>query len=255
MMKRRAYALAGTVALSASLRILPMRGQTQNNRALCASSSGASANVADLRVSYSKQGLEEQSLSADPMAMFRSWFDEACAAKVLEPNAMCLSTCSENKPSARFVLLKNYDEQGFVWYTNYNSRKAQELTSNPNAALTFWWGDLERSVRIEGHVVKISDQESDAYFNSRPKGSQLGAWTSNQSTEIEDRAALEKQEADITAKYGALEKIPRPPHWGGFRLVPSRIEFWKGRESRLHDRITFEREGGEGPWVRKRLQP
>lgn len=212
-------------------------------------------NIADLRVSYSKQGLDETILPSDPHEMFRAWFEEACNAKVVEPNAMCLSTCSDNKPSARFVLLKGHDEQGFVWYTNYNSRKSSELLENPYAALTFWWGDLERSVRIEGRVEQVSPAESDAYFNSRPKGSQIGAWTSNQSSRIEDRVALEKQEAEIMAKFAAMSAIPRPPHWGGFRLVPSKIEFWKGRESRLHDRIVFERKDGEKGWTRCRLQP
>lgn len=220
----------------------------------CSSSTnGLPPNPADLRVSYSKQGLDDACLSNDPHVMFRAWFDEACAAKVVEPNAMCLSTCSGNKPSARYVLLKGYDERGFVWYTNYDSRKSAELAENPNAALTFWWGDLERSVRIEGRVVRVSAEESDAYFHSRPRSSQLGAWSSNQSSQIESRAALEQQEVDVIKRFDGMDKIPRPPHWGGFRLEPSRIEFWKGRESRLHDRIVFEKLGGG--WATKRLQP
>ena len=251
------------VTSSAAYR-LPAWGRQSGRAAACggvpcaaSSSSSGNADPASLRVSYSKQGLDEGSLATDPHVMFRGWFEEACSAKVIEPNAMCLSTCADNKPSARYVLLKGHDERGFVWYTNYNSRKAAELTDNPYAALTFWWGDLERSVRIEGRVVRVSAEESDAYFQSRPRGSQLGAWTSNQSSDIQNRDALERQEREIIARFDSAESIPRPPHWWGFRLEPSRIEFWKGRESRLHDRIVFERaEGaGEGGWERKRLQP
>lgn len=224
----------------------------------CQAADSVNKDVSALRKEYSRTGLDEASLAADPNAIFQLWFEEACAAKVIEPNAMCLSTCKDNKPSARYVLLKGHDERGFVWYTNYNSRKGGELLDNPHAALTFWWGDLERSVRIEGRVEKVSTEESDSYFHSRPKGSQIGAWTSNQSSRIDNREALEEQERAIIAKFDAMETIPRPPHWGGFRVVPSRIEFWKGRESRLHDRIVFEREGGDkgwGKWTRIRLQP
>lgn len=214
--------------------------------------------VADLRKEYSRQGLEDSdpNLQAGPFALFTSWLNDACAAKVMEPNAMCLSTCVNNVPSARFVLLKGYDRRGFVWYTNYNSRKSWELEQNPNACITFWWGDLERSVRIEGKVEKVSAEESDSYFQSRPRGSQLGAWTSNQSSDIPSRFDLEEQEKKIIAELGDKATIPRPPHWGGFRLVPKRIEFWKGRESRLHDRLVFEREdAAQDVWKLKRLQP
>jgi len=253
MQRCLAGSLVMTISLVTASRLRSPYGIRQRDTRCHASSSAA--NPADLRVSYSKQGLEDISLPSDPHSMFRLWFDEACAAKVVEPNAMCLSTCVDNKPSARFVLLKGFDERGFEWYTNYNSRKSGELSENPYAALTFWWGDLERSVRVEGRVTRVSDKESDAYFNSRPRGSQLGAWSSNQSSPIDTRIALEQQEADVVARFGTNEVIPRPPHWGGFRLEPSRIEFWKGRESRLHDRIVFEKdEGGEG-WLRSRLQP
>lgn len=226
----------------------------------CSSSSSSETSsgggVAALRKEYSRTGLDEQTLPTDdPYALFQLWFDEACAAKVIEPNAMCLSTCKDNRPSARFVLLKGHDERGYVWYTNYTSRKSAELLANPHAALTFWWGDLERSIRIEGRVEQVSPEESDAYFHSRPKGSQIGAWTSNQSSTIDSREALEAQESAIMAKFEAMSVIPRPPHWGGFRLVPDRVEFWKGRESRLHDRIVFERESSAGKWTRSRLQP
>mmetsp|Transcript_16107 Transcript_16107/g.27178 ORF Transcript_16107/g.27178 Transcript_16107/m.27178 type:complete len:260 (-) Transcript_16107:1202-1981(-) len=220
-------------------------------------SSGQS--VADLRKDYSRKGIsdDDPNIQKGPFSFFKSWFDEACAADILEPNAMCLSTCKDNVPSARIVLMKAYDEKGFVWYTNYNSRKGEELTENPRASLTFWWGALERSVRIEGRVEKVSDTESDAYFNSRPRGSQIGAWTSNQSNEIANRCELEAQEQAIQDKYrDDSVPVPRPPHWGGYRLIPSRMEFWKGRTSRLHDRIAFEILDSEmKEWSFKRLQP
>lgn len=214
--------------------------------------------VADFRKEYSQQGLVEtdSSVKGGPFNLFKVWLTDAIESKVIEPNAMCLSTCSNNKPSARYVLLKGYDERGFVWYTNYQSRKSQDLLENPYAAVTFWWGDLERSVRIEGRVEKVSNEESDRYFQSRPRGSQIGAWSSNQSHEIDDRNALEKQEAEVIKKFEFVEIVPRPPHWGGFRLVPNRIEFWKGRQSRLHDRIVFQRDSeSSSSWSQKRLQP
>ena len=227
--------------------------------AMCASSSSTSSSpsVSDLRKEYSSKGIDADEMPEDPYIVFQEWFEEACSAKVLEPNAMCLSTCKENKPTARFVLLKGHDSRGYVWYTNYNSRKSQDLLENPQAALTFWWGDLERSIRIEGAVEKVSEEESTTYFSSRPRGSQIGAWTSNQSSEIESRAALQEQEEDIMTKFESLETIPKPPHWGGFRLIPLRVEFWKGRESRLHDRVLYERsEATSSKWSAPvRLQP
>eukprot|EP01038_Epipyxis_sp_PR26KG_P012254 gene12254-16431_t len=213
--------------------------------------------VSELRKEYSKQGIVESKelVTNGPFVLFKSWFDEACLANILEPNAMCLSTCRNNRPSSRYVLLKDFDEQGFVWFTNYNSKKGSDLEENPFAALTFWWGELERSIRIEGQVEKVSAQESDKYFHSRPRDSQLGAVASNQSGIISDREALEAQKIAVTKKYGGVEVIPRPNHWGGYRLIPDRIEFWKGRESRLHDRIVFKRSNIQSSWTIERLQP
>lgn len=218
-----------------------------------------SISVADFRKEYSRQPLDESDPNVvdGPFALFSVWLKDACEAKVIEPNAMCLSTCVDNKPTARFVLLKGFDEEGFVWYTNYQSRKGNQLLINPNAALTFWWGDLERSVRIEGIVEQVSEEESTAYFHSRPRGSQLGAWASNQSRVIANREALQEQEKKVIDTYGAMEVIPKPPHWGGYRLKPLRMEFWKGRESRIHDRLVFERAAttGNASWTMARLQP
>ncbi|CAM9134404.1 unnamed protein product [Ectocarpus fasciculatus] len=196
----------------------------------------------------------------DPLDLFRLWFAQAKAGGVLEPNAMCISTCATDKPSARFVLLKEFNDNGFVWFTNYESRKAQDLDANPNAALTFWWGPLEMQVRIEGSVHKVSTEESDAYFGKRPRGSQLGAWASQQSQEVSSREAMDRAEQDVAERFKDTEVIPRPLHWGGYRLVPRRIEFWKGRHGRMHDRVVFERkvsrENVIGDWeVPKRLQP
>lgn len=159
--------------------------------------------------------------------------------------------------------MKGHDDRGFVWYTNYNSRKGGEIDSNNNAALTFWWGEMERSIRIEGTVEKVSEEEATAYFHSRPRSSQLGAWSSNQSSEIESRTALEEQEVEIVKRFDNVEVIPKPPHWGGFRVIPNRMEFWKGRASRLHDRIAFTKTEtdyeksliSEIKWDIKRLQP
>jgi len=230
--------------------------------------------IQDLRKEYSRIGLSENDSlikSGKPIDLFALWLQEACSANVIEPNAMCLSTCKNNRPSARFVLLKAFDDRGFVWYTNYESRKSEELSENPFGALTFWWGDLERSVRIEGRVVKVSEQESSEYFSSRPRTSQIGAWSSNQSRTIASREALELQEQEVNSRFDSKNNtpieegtslisapvVPRPPHWGGFRLVPDRIEFWKGRESRLHDRIVFLRDENNNStaWQSMRLQP
>jgi pyridoxamine 5'-phosphate oxidase len=221
----------------------------------------ATTDVGNLRKEYSEESILDEDVDAltDPLPFFKRWFAEAIAANVLEPNAMCLATCSNNTPSARFVLLKAFDEKGFVWYTNYHSRKAHDLLLNPVAALTFWWGELERSVRIEGMVEKTTPEESDAYFNSRPRGSQIGAWSSHQSSVVSSREELEAYERSVLERFSDDSiPVPRPPHWGGFRLVPKRIEFWKGRSSRLHDRIVFERDAGSAAdveWSRVRLQP
>ena len=216
--------------------------------------------LADLRKEYSSIGLDETTISPNPFELFKDWFENAQESGIPEPNAFCLSTCHENKPSARVVLLKHFDDRGFVFYTNYNSRKSNELISNPNAALTFLWVELERSVRIEGVAEKVSSDESDEYFNSRPRGSRVGAWTSNQSESIGSRQELEEQETNIKKKFEGSEVIERPDHWGGYRIRPTRIEFWKGRESRLHDRIVYTSSdddgGGSGnAWDIERLQP
>lgn len=210
--------------------------------------------VAALRKDYTKQGLREIDLSPDPVQQFKKWFEQAIAAQLPEPNAMTIATATKDgKPTARMVLLKDFDDRGFVFYTNYESHKGQQLTENPQAALVFWWAELERQVRIEGQVTQVSPQESDAYFHSRPVNSQLGAWVSNQSQEVASREVLEQRLAELQAKY-AEQIIPRPPRWGGYRVVPSEIEFWQGRPSRLHDRLLYRRQN-DGSWLIKRLSP
>lgn len=206
-----------------------------------------------LRENYTKGSLDVKDAAATPIEQFQVWFDEAVASQLLEPNALLLSTVSnENKPSTRVVLLKGLDN-GFLFYTNYLSRKGTELAENPNACITFFWAELERQVRIEGIIEKVSDENSDAYFHSRPRGSQIGAWVSNQSMVIENREVLEEREKHLIEKFGE-EPIPRPPHWGGYRLIPNYIEFWQGRPSRLHDRIAYTLlENGE--WKIDRLSP
>jgi pyridoxamine 5'-phosphate oxidase len=209
-------------------------------------------NIADLRTSYEKAELSEQASHADPLQQFTQWLDEALKAGLPEPNAMTLATVgSDLRPSTRVVLIKGYDARGIVWYTNYDSRKGQELAGNPFAALQFHWVELERVVRIEGRVEKVSAQESDDYFNSRPLDSRIGAWASPQSQVIDGRSVLVAN----AARYGAqfLLQPPRPPHWGGFRLVPDRWEFWQGRKSRLHDRLRYRLQSGQ--WLRERLAP
>ncbi len=211
-----------------------------------------STHIADLRKSYERAELNETASNADPLQQFDQWLQEAIKAEIAEPNAMTVATVGSNlRPSTRVVLIKGYDERGIVWYTNYDSRKGKELAGNPFAALQFHWVDLERVVRIEGRVERVSAQESDAYFNSRPLDSRIGAWASPQSQVISGRSVL----VTNAAKYGAqfLLNPPRPPHWGGFRLVPDRWEFWQGRKSRLHDRLRYELRNNE--WVRERLAP
>ncbi len=210
--------------------------------------------VADLRKDYTLQELNETEVDPNPVIQFQKWFDQACSVDVPEPNAMTVATVSsEGKPSARMVLLKDYDGRGFVFYTNYNSRKGQELIANPHAALVFWWAQLERQVRITGSVEKISSQESDKYFHSRPFNSRIGAWTSNQSEIVSSREILEQRLRELQAKYQDLE-VPRPNHWGGFRVIPAEIEFWQGRSSRLHDRLLYSKCDG-GTWEIERLSP
>ncbi len=210
-------------------------------------------NIADLRKEYTKNGLNEKGISAAPLKQFRQWFDDALNAGLPEPNAMHLSTVSESgRPSNRVVLLKELDDEGFVFYTNYHGRKGRNLAVNPFASLTFFWVDLERQVRIEGKVSKVTDQESDQYFSVRPRGSQIGAWVSHQSEIIPSREILEQKQAEYERQF-ADKEVPRPPHWGGYRLVPDRIEFWQGRPSRLHDRIVYDFQ--DGKWVIYRLAP
>jgi pyridoxamine 5'-phosphate oxidase len=209
--------------------------------------------IAELREDYTLGGLSEAEAGDNPLALFRLWFDSALTAGLKEPNAMTLATCTlDGKPSARIVLLKGLDDVGFTFFTNYDSRKGRELELNPHAALCFLWHEFERQVRIEGIVTKVSEADSDEYFRNRPLGSRLGAWASPQSAVIPDRGYLERLHRQLMEKYpnGA---VPRPAHWGGYRLAPHRIEFWQGRPSRLHDRICFRM--ADSGWIRERLAP
>ncbi|MEO3713426.1 pyridoxamine 5'-phosphate oxidase [Roseateles flavus] len=208
--------------------------------------------LSDLRKSYELAELDESQASSEPLIQFRQWLDEALKAELPEPNAMTLATVGEDgRPSTRIVLIKGLDQRGIVWYTNYDSRKGRELAIHPFAALQFHWVELERVVRIEGRVEKVSAEESDAYFHSRPLDSRLGAWASPQSQVISSRAVLVANAAKAAAMHGLSPS--RPPHWGGYRLVPERWEFWQGRKSRLHDRITYKQEGQA--WIKERLAP
>lgn len=210
--------------------------------------------LADLRKDYTLQDLSETAIDPNPVIQFKQWFEQALAAQIPEPNAMTLATATpDGKPSARMVLLKDFDEQGFVLFTNYKSHKGQELAANPQAALVFWWAELERQVRIVGTVEKISPQQSDSYFEMRPPNSRLGAWASNQSQVIVSREVLEEQLEEFQRQY-ANQEVPRPPHWGGYRVIPREIEFWQGRPSRLHDRLLYTR-WDNGSWKIERLSP
>jgi pyridoxamine 5'-phosphate oxidase len=218
--------------------------------------------IADLRQDYLLKSLDVSDVNANPFSQFEKWFDEALKSEILEPNAMTLATVSsEGKPSARVVLLKGLEfhnpelqAEGFVFYTNYDSRKGQNMGQNPHVALCFNWLDLQRQVRIEGTVSKVSDEISTEYFNSRPKSSRIGAWSSPQSQIVENRAFLEENYKNLTQKYENTEGVPRPENWGGYIVKPTLIEFWQGRSSRLHDRIVYEKTEGRA-WKIERLAP
>jgi pyridoxamine 5'-phosphate oxidase len=213
----------------------------------------APSSIADLRLTYSRASLLEGDVAPEPIAQFLAWFDEARRAQLREPNAMTLATATpDGAPSARVVLLKGVDERGFVFYTDYRSRKGEELAANPRAALVLFWGELERQIRVTGTVARVAPEESDAYYRSRPLGSRLGAWASHQSRVIPGRAGLEARAAEMAERF-ADGDVPLPPHWGGFRVAPETVEFWQGRPSRLHDRLRYVKEG-EG-WRVERLSP
>lgn len=211
-------------------------------------------NLADKRENYIKGSLTLDTLASDPMIQFENWYHDAERAKIIEPNAMTLSTATpQGMPSSRMVLLKGFGNEGFVFYSNYTSRKAQELIQNPFAAINFWWKELERQVRVEGTVIKISEDRSASYFNSRPRGSQLSAWASPQSQEIREHY-LESKRKEVEAQFEDVDTIPLPPHWGGYLIKPAVFEFWQGKESRFHDRYRYTHMD-EANWRIVRLAP
>jgi pyridoxamine 5'-phosphate oxidase len=214
----------------------------------------ASLNIADIRTEYMREALDEEIVGHDPVVFFQKWFSEAESAQITEINAMTLATVDKHAhPHARIVLLKGLDNEGFVFFTNYESAKGTEIDANPQVALLFFWKELERQVRIEGYIEKIDPAESDAYFNSRPEGSKLGAWASPQSRKIPHRNVLDTNYSKYEREFSNTD-TPRPPHWGGYRVLASNIEFWQGRPSRMHDRILFTK-NETGKWDRHRLAP
>jgi pyridoxamine 5'-phosphate oxidase len=228
-------------------------GQAMQARRGIAPAPATGPTLAGLRTDYGQASLSETDLAEDPYIQFSKWFDEALKAEVNEPNAMSVATVgADGKPASRIVLIKQFDRRGFTWYTNYDSQKGQQLRANPHAALLFFWSELERQIRIEGRVERTSAEESDKYFDSRPLNSRLAALASAQSAPIASRAELEQNYDAVARRYG--QQPPRPDNWGGFRLVPERIEFWQGRRSRFHDRIVYTLQV-DGSWARQRLQP
>jgi pyridoxamine 5'-phosphate oxidase len=210
-------------------------------------------NIANIRYDYQLKGLLETDLDPDPLKQFRLWFEDVREAGITEANAMLLSTVSEGRPTGRIVLLKDLDERGFSFFTNYDSKKGHEIAANPQVALTFFWKELERQVRIEGKIGKTSDAESSEYFAVRPRGSQIGAWASGQSEVIPDREFLEEKTKELEARFEGRQ-VPRPAHWGGYRVVADYVEFWQGRPSRLHDRLAYTKQP-DGSWKIERLSP
>lgn len=208
--------------------------------------------IANIRCDYTLTGLHESELDANPLKQFNKWFDEVIQSQLSEPNAMLLSTVQAGRPTGRIVLLKAVDERGFTFFTNYESKKGQEIEANPQVALTFFWKELERQVRIEGKIEKTTVAESDEYFSLRPRGSQIGAWISHQSHVIENREFLEQKQKNYEEQFDGVA-VPRPPYWGGYRIVPDYMEFWQGRPSRLHDRLSYTLENGV--WKIERLSP
>jgi pyridoxamine 5'-phosphate oxidase len=214
--------------------------------------------LAALRREYGDRGLDVPDLAPDPISMFRRWFDDTVAAGLHEPNAMVVATVSPaGRPSSRTVLLKGVDERGFVFFTNYESRKAADIAANPHVSLLFPWHDLQRQVRVEGMASKVSTEESEAYFASRPRESQLGAWASPQSRVVASRSALDERYGGVLAQFAGLDEVPVPPHWGGFRVAPYAVEFWQGRKGRMHDRLVYRRaeDDPHAPWTVDRLAP
>ncbi len=208
--------------------------------------------IAAIRTDYRQGSLDE--VSENPIKQFDTWFQEAVKGEVMAVNAMSLSTIKEGRPANRIVLLKDFTEEGFVFFTNYQSHKGEEIAANPHVALTFWWAELERQVRIEGVATKVSAEESEEYFQSRPRGSRIGAWASPQSHPIAGREILEARVQELQQQYGGEVEIPRPEYWGGYRVAPDFLEFWQGRSSRLHDRLAYTLQP-DGAWLIQRLAP